>query len=196
VALRVPERRAGANLGGALFAPLVTLILFAVALAVLLALSPLWELPDTYCQTVLRPPKGDGCAQVTSRRWHWIVVVLFGAAVLTVVAVLARRRSTGAATAAPVQVGLLLCAFAVGLVGAAFLTIGRNHDQCGSTLSRIDPYGSYAPARPALCARSYAASRHDAWICAGVAGAALAAATALGVRRRENGPTGPPARPA
>jgi len=142
------------------------LALFGVGLAVLLAFSPLSETPDTYCQTVLRPTSGEACSPVISRRWLWIGWVLAAAIVLAVSAWWFRRRA-GARRFTPGRlVGALLMFAAIGLasVGAGYLTIGENQDECGSTLSRVDEHGAYAPDRPKECAPSYAASRRAAWI--------------------------------
>ena len=76
----------------ALTLPLATLAVFALGVAVLLAFSPLNEMPDTYCQTVLSPPGDDVCSEVVSRRWQWIAVVLAVAGIAAVLAVLVRHR--------------------------------------------------------------------------------------------------------
>lgn len=146
--------------------PLAVLALTGMGLMVLLALSPLNEMPDTYCQTALRPAVGAGCSEVTERRWRWIVCV---AAVVAALAVGAWRTRRGVG---PLPINrvrglaaiVLLAGAALALVAAAYLTIGKNHAECGSTLSRVDEHGSYAPDRPKECAPSYAASRRDAWI--------------------------------
>lgn len=149
----------------ALVLPLATLSLFLVGLAVLLSFSPLNEMPDTYCQTVLHPPSGSGCSDVLSRRWHWIAVVLVSAAVFAALAVFTLRRAgrlrmSGARAAAA---ALMLTAIALGLTAGSYLTVGKNHEQCGSTLSRVDEHGTYSPDRPLACAASYADSRFHAW---------------------------------
>ena len=145
--------------------PLATLSVFLVGLAALLSFSPLNEMPDTYCQTVLHPPSGSGCSDVLSRRWHWIAVVLGPAAVLAALAVFTRRRAgplrmSGARAAAA---ALMLTAIALGLTAGSYLTVGKNHEMCGSTLSRVDEHGTYSPDRPLECAASYADSRFNAW---------------------------------
>jgi hypothetical protein len=163
--------------GRALFVALTSLALFAVAVAVLLAFTPLNELPDTYCQSVAHAPiGGDGCTDVLARRRHWIAVMAVIALVLAAGAVTARRLRgrRRLSRARVVGVGLFVVSGVLGLVAAAYLTIGIDHEMCGSTLSRVDPQGSYSPDRPPYCAPRYAASRADAW------GTGLAALLAFG----------------
>ncbi len=144
-------------------APLVALGLGALALAVLLAITPLWELPDTFCQYVVDPPSGAGCQDVQARRQHWIAWVLVAAFVVFLTARMIARRTVPPAGRPPrVARWLLVVAVALALGAATFLTYGRGHEFCGSTLSRVDPDGVYSPGKPAACEPSYAASRSDA----------------------------------
>lgn len=172
----------------AVVVPLAVLAFFCVCLAVLLVFSPLNETPDTYCQTVTRPPAGEGCSPVTARRWRWIWWVLALAAVLAVSAWLARRRHGGRrfTRVRGAALVLMLAAVVLGSVSAAFLTIGKNHDMCGSTLSRVDEHGLYSPDRPKDCAPSYASSRADAWVFGLFALAVFAAGAMLEGRAAED----------
>ncbi|HZC73689.1 MAG TPA: hypothetical protein VE442_23560 [Jatrophihabitans sp.] len=146
------------------FPLLATLSGLFLGVAVLLALSPLNELPDTACQTVLDPPHGAGCSDIISRRWHWIAWILVAAVVLAVLAALARRRGLRRMNAARLAaVALMLASVGLGLTAGWYLTVGKNSDDCGSTLSRVDEHGDYSPDRPKMCASSYADSRAAAW---------------------------------
>lgn len=175
------------------FLPLLALASTSLLVGVLLAVTPLNELPDTYCQRLVSPPGGSGCDAVTARRLHWVIVVAVVAllAIALTVAAARSRRSAYRGSASPhdrVRRGvnrriaaavLTLVAVELAMVGAAFLTVGLEHDTCGSTLSRVDPEGSYSPDRPIFCAPSYARSRAAAWWAGGLAVTALAGATAL-----------------
>lgn len=174
-------RRTGPGVEAALALPLLALAVLSTAVAVLLTLSPLNGLPDTYCQTVLSPPAGVGCSPVISHRWHLIALALVGALAFAAMAFVAGRaseRSLFSRTGAP-AIALAVAGVMLGLVAATYLAIGTNNDACGSILSKVDEHGSYAPDRPALCAPSY----HAAWSAAGSTGAlgfvALTGATAL-----------------
>jgi hypothetical protein len=198
------------------FLPLLALGSTALLVGVLLAVTPLNETPDTYCERLTSPPVGSGCDAVTTRRLHWVIVaavVALLAIALTVAAARSRvaaarpRRAIHLDRATPhdratrpvnrrIAAAVLTCAaVALATVAAGFLTIGLDHDMCGSTLSRVDPDGSYAPDRPVLCAPSYADSRAAAWWAGGLAVTALVGATALDrsslLRQDQQAPLGP-----
>jgi hypothetical protein len=167
----------------AAYLPLATLAVFGVAVAVLLARSPLNEMPDTYCETVLQSPVG-GCAAVAARRWRWIAWVLGFAVVLAAAAVVVGRRwrprGWGRGPMIALRVAALvwmLVAVSLGIAAGSYLTIGVNGGMCGSTLSRVDERGEYNRDHPMLCAPSYAASRAHAWKLGLVGLAAFAAGT-------------------
>ena len=147
---------------------LLTVVVFCAALECLLIFTPLWELPDTYCQTAVNPPAGDGCSVVTTRRWHWIIVVALLAIALLGLALVVRRKRHEVrrrqAAASAIAAGICLLSVALASIAAAYLLIGKNSEMCGSTLSRVDPQGLYSPDRPKICAASYAASRHAALV--------------------------------
>ena len=170
-------------LADVLYPILAALAVFAAAISLLLAITPLWETPDTNCQRVLSPPpSGSGCGDIVVRREHWIAIVI-GIAVLLAAATVAarRRRSAGRRTPRGVM-AILALSVVLGIAGAGFLTIGDNYRQCGSTLSRIDPGGDFN--RPQECASTYAASRIDAWILGLLAAAFSVAAMAFEARRQ------------
>ena len=177
MALRVRRRWRAAS------APLLAVAVIAVGVAVLLAVSPLNEMPDTYCQSALRPPGHGVCSHVVARRWHWIVVVLVVAAVLGVVGLLLRRGGPRHSTpSGRALLWVLGVAVVVELGAAAYLTVGMNHELCGSTLSRVDESGVYDSQRPATCAAAYADSRQAAWILGLLGGALLVGASTATIR--------------
>lgn len=152
----------------AAYLPLATLAVFGIAVAFLLARSPLNEMPDTYCETVFDPASG-GCTAVVARRLRWIGWVV-GLSVLLAVAsaVVGRRWGPRRSGRRPMTVlrvaawATMLAAVVLGVAAASYLTIGVNGGMCGSTLSRVDPHGSYSADHPRLCAPSYAASHAKA----------------------------------
>jgi len=149
------------------FPVFVALTVFAFGLALLLSLTPLWETPDTSCKTVWTAP--PDCSEIVTRREHWIVIVV-GLGVLTLcLAIVTWRRRARLRKASPLVPTLMLLGVLVGLGGAAYLTIGDNYSMCGSTLSRVDPFGDYDPGRPHDCASSYSHSRTTAWLLGAIA---------------------------
>ena len=160
------------------------LALFGAGLATLLLLSPLNETPDTYCQTALRPASVDPCSDAVTRRWQWIGWVAAAAIVLAVLAWWLHRRSDRRpiTPSRVIASALMLVGVGLAIVAAAYLTIGENQDQCGSTLSRVDEDGVYAPDRPKECAPSYASSQRVAWITGLVSLGVFAAGAVLEAR--------------
>lgn len=175
---------------GYLFLPLMALAVLGAAIAVLLVFSPLWGLPDTYCQTVLSRPVGGGCSRIVAHRWMLIAVALALALVLCAAGLGARAGSnrSGFSRIRLVVLGLLALTVILGLSAASFVAIGTDNGFCGSLLSRVDEHGSYSPDHPRLCAPTYDAGWTGAWITAGLGVATLTSASwleAIGARRHE-----------
>jgi hypothetical protein len=174
---------------GAWSAPVLALALLCVALAVVLAVTPLWETPDTYCERIITHPSGHGgageCLSIAGRRKEWIALIIGVGLLLFVVSAFLRRVQVKHAETGRrwVAVGLMAATVGFGTTAGVYLTYGHGHDSCGSTLSRIDPRGEYFRGTPEGCAPFYSASRLDATIFGCLAFGAWALGTVTTVRR-------------
>jgi hypothetical protein len=170
----------------ALLLPFASIALTGALTLVMFVTTPLWELADTYCGTVARPTAGTQCSAIVRRRELWAVVASGAAAVGLVGLAIAcwRARMRGyrvTGKAAALAAGGLFLALSLAATAWWLLLVGKDGEVCGSTLSRLDPYGTYSQERAMACESSYAASRHLAWIfgsgaCATIAGATVVVA--------------------
>jgi hypothetical protein len=149
----------------------VAVIAFGVA--IMLGFTNLWETPNTSCGQVATSlvHSRHGCDAIVTRREHWMIAVGVVMVVLAALAVALRGRGWDRPRPTALVVAVLLAAIAAGISAAGRLTVGDR--ECGSTLSRVDEFGTYNPGKPQRCAPRYDDARAGAWAAGAISVAGL-----------------------